>query len=645
MKIQEAVNSLPNPDGGKVCVLAGEYHENVVINASSNIIIEGCGERSRVIADVPATEFGAADPVFRVTDSTDIRIASLDIEAGTSGNGVLLEELATDSLRDIELHNLHIKAFSRSAIEVHFGSGVDIQKCDIEMQDVATDWPGIFLVADKSQIKENAIKVTNNQTATAASIASLGRGGIQVGGTSDHVRVIDNLIQGGIGNGITLGSLTGVSAAGAATAEQWIGWVDDPNTGAYEAMGTMYDILIERNRILDMGKNGIGVAGFFNLDTVDEFVSVEGLNIDGNEIRDCLNQSQALIEDDMADSMGYGGIALADVEALSIQHNVIEDNGSQRTNEPVCGIYVLHAEGVQISDNRIINNGRRIQQESLPGPRGGIHIVYAIAPLVGIALWSAKLKYPRQSGVPAITVHNNVVVQPLGKALSMTALGPVSVTGNQFTSRGMISNPDTLISRISTVSIVNLGISDELYLQQLMTFLAISQGKDSYDPAAAMQMAGQEGLDDRVLGRALASGNVLFSDNQCVCDLLGTSLSNYILSSVLIMSLDDIGFQNNQCDCNLDLISGYDLVLFPVFLLGLSVRMSDNRMKEGLFNALLSVFSWGLFMNTGADNQATHCLIIREAVLPDRTNRNHNIVFVDPNGTGFCEGFSNLEGE
>jgi hypothetical protein len=68
-------------------------------------------------------------------------------------------------------------------------------------------------------------------------------------------------------------------------------------------------------------------------------------------------------------------------------------------------------------------------------------------------------------------------------------------------------------------------------------------------------------------------------------------------------------------------------------------------MKEGLFNALLSVFSWGLFMNTGTDNQATHCLIIREAVLPDRTNRNHNIVFVDPDGTGFCEGFSNLEGE
>jgi hypothetical protein len=175
-----------------------------------------------------------------------------------------------------------------------------------------------------------------------------------------------------------------------------------------------------------------------------------------------------------------------------------------------------------------------------------------------------------------------------------------------------------------------------------MTFSAISQGKASYDPATAMQMAGQEGLDDRVIGRSLTSGKVLFNDNQCVCDLLGTPVTNIVLSSVLIMSLDDIGFHNNQCDCNLDLISGYDLVLFPVFLFGLSVRMSDNRMKEGLFNALISAFSWGLFMNTATDNQATHCLIIRDAALPNRTVNKHNIIFIDPTATSFCERFLNL---
>lgn len=640
--IKAAVDSLPIT-GGKVCVLPGEYNEdNILINTRNNIIIEGCGERSKVISPVPAGGGAATNPIFHITDSTSIHIASLEIQAADTDNGVLLEDLATDSLRDIELHNLHIKAASRSAIEVHFGSGIVIQNCLIEMQDVTSDWPGIFMVADQAQIEENTIKVTPSQDATGATTTNFGRGGIQIGGTSDNVRVIDNLIQGGIGNGITLGSLTGVSAAGAAAGEQWVGWVDNPNTGAYEAMDPMHDILIEHNRIFAMGLNGIGVAGFFNLDTVDEFISIDDLAIYDNEIRGCLNQPLALIEEGMVDSMGYGGIALADVEMLSIQHNVIEKNGRKRDHEPVCGIFILHAEGAAISDNRIVENGPRIQRQSSPGPRGGIHIVYAIVPLVGISIWSTKLKFPRQSGVPAITVYNNIVVSPLGKALSLTALGPVSVTDNQFTSRGMISSPGSILSRITTVSIVNLGISDEFYLQQLMGFLAISQGKGSYSPDIALGMVGQEGLDDQVLGRALASGNVLFNDNQCVCDLLGTPLFNIILSSVLIMSLDDIGFHNNQCECNLDLIGGFDGVFFPVFILGLSVRMSDNRMKEGIFNAALSAFSWGMFMNTATGNQATHCLMIQEAVLPNCTVNEHNIVILDPTGKGYCRYFSEL---
>jgi hypothetical protein len=67
-------------------------------------------------------------------------------------------------------------------------------------------------------------------------------------------------------------------------------------------------------------------------------------------------------------------------------------------------------------------------------------------------------------------------------------------------------------------------------------------------------------------------------------------------------------------------------------------------MKEGLLNALISAFSWGLFMNTATANQATHCLIIRDAALPNRTYKNHNIVFIDPTGSGFCEGFLKLAG-
>jgi hypothetical protein len=72
----------------------------------------------------------------------------------------------------------------------------------------------------------------------------------------------------------------------------------------------------------------------------------------------------------------------------------------------------------------------------------------------------------------------------------------------------------------------------------------------------------------------------------------------------MIMTLDDLAFHGNQCDCSLlD-----DFVLMQAFLLGFSLRVSDNRFKEGLYNALLSAASFG-FLNMTKDNQATHCLM------------------------------------
>lgn len=639
--IQAAIDSLP-VTGGKVCVLAGVYTEdNIIIDGLQNIIIEGCGRRSRIVSS-SADGAGNTDPVFHVTDSSSIRIASLQITSSNLANGILVEENTTGALNDIVLHGLHITAAGRSAIQVHMGSDITIKNCQIIMRDLNSDWPGIFAVGDRVLIKENSILVTGRRDTTDTAAIRRGRGGIQIGNTSENVLVIDNLIKGGIGNGITLGSLTSIEIEPIErSSRRWAGWVDDPNDGAFESIGMLYDIHIKNNRILGMGLNGIGVAAFFNLDAVDEFITVEGLTISGNEIRGCLNRPLPAIEENMSGSKGYGGIALADVEMLSIQHNVIEDNGGLRDRGPVCGIYVLHAEGVEISNNRIVHNGQRTQRDPAPGPRAGIHIEFVIAPTT--VLGEGRQGIPRQNGVPAFTASDNIVVQPLGKALSLTALGPVSVMNNQLTSRGVIANEDSTLSRVATVAILNLGISDELYLQQLMTFSAIGQGKISYSPAYMANLAGREGLDDQMLGRSLASGNVLLNDNQIVCDLLGTPVNNLVLSSVLILSLDDIGFQNNQCDCNLDLIGGFDLVLFPVFLFGLSVRMSDNRLKEGLLNALLSAFTWGLFMNTATDNQATHCLIVREAALPDRTSRRHNIVFIDPNRTSFCERFINLD--
>jgi len=74
------------------------------------------------------------------------------------------------------------------------------------------------------------------------------------------------------------------------------------------------------------------------------------------------------------------------------------------------------------------------------------------------------------------------------------------------------------------------------------------------------------------------------------------------VSSILLLSLDDIAMQDNQCDC--DMV--FDLVLINALVLGFSVRVQGNRLKESYFTTFLSAMTIGLFNDT-SHNQGTHC--------------------------------------
>ncbi|MCP4401359.1 MAG: hypothetical protein GY801_29175 [bacterium] len=671
--IQEALNRLP-ATGGQICILPGIYTENVLIDKKSNITISGCGERSKIISQAPDGEFGIAAPVIHVKDSQNIHIESLAVAADNTGVGILLEGSPPKRivfgntsiegptwLREITLANLHISAATRSAIEAHGGQFITISTCCIEMSDIPGTWPGIFFVGEDAWIKNNVIRVQPGRQGDDVSannaIASAGLGGLQLGGTSERVRVMNNLIQGGLGNGITLGSIQSIDKAGNEIGG-FVGWVinaDDPcrpckpgdifippREGEDEdgirqvSAGSLDEIYIECNRILDMGLNGVGVIGFFDLDATDEFISVKRLSIIGNEIRRCLQRPIAPIPTEMIDDMGYGGIALADVEYLVIQDNIIEDNGLDHL-DPICGVFILHGVGIDISNNRIFNNGAKTNKPDRPvkdGRRGGINIVYGVTPTEQVII--SRQEFPRQNGVPAVRVHGNIVSVPLGRALSLTALGPVSVIGNQFTSRGMVLKPTSPTFTASTVAIMNLGISNEFY-GQLLAFSTLREGQVEFVTRAAVTenavIIPQEGLDDRRIGQYLANGNVLFSDNQCVLDLLETGLSLSV-SSMFIFSLDDIGFHNNQCDCSLlD-----DFVISQAILFGLSMRMNANRFKEGVGNALYSAVTLGM-LNMTTHNQATHCLLIRG--FQSMVVNHPNTVFLE----GLTEAFSCASGK
>ena len=201
ISIQAAIDHLPK-NGGEICLLPGEFTENIVIANRQNIKIHGCGYRTKIISTRPQGEFGTADPVIYIKNSQKIKIESLSIQADITGNGILIEEdtpsqqilrVQLTPVNNIYFNKLNITASKRSAIECHNGLNIKITNCKILMDDISGSWPGIFFIGDDSLIENNIIKVIPGQIPTAvinSSTANAGLGGIQIGGTSENVRVI-----------------------------------------------------------------------------------------------------------------------------------------------------------------------------------------------------------------------------------------------------------------------------------------------------------------------------------------------------------------------------------------------------------------------------------------------------------------------
>lgn len=670
--IREAINHLP-PDGGEICVLPGNYEENVKINLRRNITIKGCGVRSRVFSAAPGR--GAkADPVFHVTASQNIKIEGLLIEANDTGIGVLIDgpPKARDANRrfkalpsiDITLEHLLVRAATQCAIEVQTAYNVIIRRCRVEMKDVPTLRPGVFVIAEDCLIEENEILVGDDERVIfitdpkrlvsrsqlispldpdLATPAHAALGGLQLGGTCERIRVINNVIARGIGNGITLGSLRTVDDQGNPVPDPETEpdpcdpcnpgdntVPDDPGGGTHTvSAGDLYDILIERNRIFNMGLNGIGVIAFFDLTkaTLSQavarpiLITVNRLDIFGNFIRRCVNRPLRDIDAKFQSFLGYGGISLAFVVDLVIRDNFIEENGPDYI-QPVCGIFVLASDGLEISRNRIVDNGQRTDEpvtSAKSGFRGGIVLLACLAPNDTLPL-AGTTGIRLSNGVPALKVQENIVSAPLGRALTALALGPVSVVGNQFTSRAI--EPSGLPVR--TVLIVNLGqaIDDPNLLK---SFQGVKTGQTvagTDRDAARLNESTRDvklvAVEPRIaLPRRLLNGSVLFTNNQCLLESIdareargnltfNAAIGNFdFAASIAIITLDDLGFHDNQSECFTQGRILTDAALFGL----MSLRVSDNRFKEIINHALFSGITIGR-ANMTTDNQATHCLLI-----------------------------------
>lgn len=241
--IEEALRHLP-PSGGKICLLPGLHETNVRLKGKRNIKIEGCGKQTRVVPRKGDREA----PIFHIIDSECIALLDMDLVT-LGGTAIVLEGTEVGNLKEIEIARHRIIAY-KEAIHVKRGLDIHIHHNKIRMLDKAGAGVAIYLMAEDSLIERNDIGVvpaertprperpdggeTPDPTDPCADLEIMylnisafinytnliwairllftpqnpfkALGGIQIAGGSERVKVWENEINGGAGNGIALSS-------------------------------------------------------------------------------------------------------------------------------------------------------------------------------------------------------------------------------------------------------------------------------------------------------------------------------------------------------------------------------------------------------------------------------------------------------
>ena len=703
--IQAAVEALPS-EGGEICLLPGVHEGRVDLRGLTGITIHGCGPRTVVTPpDTGPTALfqlsGAVNLVMR-----DFSIRTQDALAIQAESGVI----------NGVLHKLDIRV-TGAAVSAVDASGLTIRECTIRSRifpaaltavDILTLDPLIYLsgqeltVADSiieadRSTREEDLPIDPNPVVTGTAPTNrLALGGLWIGGDSTQVRIRDNAITGGNGNGITLGSVTVISASGneISGSDTFTTLVLDdggcpqfnppgsfqnppatpgePTPPRVESEGPVTDLRIERNRIDEHGASGITVGYWFVAtedaaeDAFDD-IEIEDAVIADNVIQRCmLLNLPAALPVDFAFATGFGGIALASAVDLQVENNDIRRCGPGRTS--VCGIYIRYGERVFIEQNRIYDNGRPslLTDPLLVGNIGGIVLSHVEGRQndLGAAL--------RQT--PALTVRGNTVVSPEGRALEVIGSGQMIVEGNALTTHGnnslvliilafaaLVSGQEVagafttpgvqgqlraLMAQLlgSCVAILNTGVNPNLAIT--LGGLTASSGEPSGATAAEVQ------ADRRNLGAGLTGlppqGPVLFNDNQVTFDAF-TGAATLSLCSIGILTLDDVAMHDNQC-----MVDAFnDVVLINAVVLGLvSTRVQGNRFREIInllfflnqdpgdnpflpISTILSAMTFGI-MNATEMNQGTHCFLRRGPYKPrlvQNPNNGNALPVLDTNRT------------
>ncbi len=641
--VQDAVDNLPQ-QGGKVCILPGTYSEEVVIDRD-DVTVEGCGPQTRI--STPAGDNPAA-ALFQINGS---RVTIRELTLATNGRiGVLVSDEQPLPSRDITLERLEISAdqregldgHTRSAINVRGGENVVIRDCHLSMDGSVSDDSIVFVRGADILVEGCSMESLPPADSSSA------WGGLQVGGDSQRVMIRRNHIAGGVGHGITLGSLIWVAETSTRTdfgAGAGLQDTQDPcgPTGSTaepvqvedirfdpKTAGDLEDIKIIDNRIEGMSGNGISVLTMLPLadDGGADLITTDRISIESNRIVDNVDQSSSLRDNSPAsktkklepgEEEAFGkfvvsevppaGIVLVDGEFMTIRDNEIRDNGVGDP-EPISGICVIFGNSVVIESNRIQNNGLR-QSASMPTAdptRAGVFVS-----LAGIASDQPTQDLSDTLG-SSLRIVGNVVEHPNGRALAARATGPMLIEGNYLLSLG--NNASAQQPGVAhAVSIVNAGRPwESVDLQAgepsesrwLMPQRTLEYLQRDSDPAGAEARIGH-------------GGRVLFNNNHVTLRWLEPSNVASGLAtgfSVGICSLDDVTCNGNQFAINVEdpgtkksgdsVFNRQPRISAHVVLVGATTAAGHNRVSEGVNDALISILALGGLLVSSTSNTTTH---------------------------------------
>jgi len=672
--INAAIDALPD-FGGEVCILPGRYFENVLIQGRRDVVLRGCGWQTRIASASLKPGAPASPPagstfsaVIAISQSEHVELLSFAVEAATDEIGILVDGTGAlsgahaeeaggpnESQRartfDVTLEDLIVTASTRPAVLADSVTLLQIEENRVAMADVASSWPAVWVSGKEMRILRNWVglqSVSANREwlpftvtqdllpvdASKSAKVSQQPGGIQIAGPATDVFVLENEIEHAGRNGITLGGVTILGSDGNPTGQvtgvtvQVPGpcdttiTVEIPGTttggqggGTVVSSGLLKNIEIDRNRIRNTGLCGIGPVGFFNLANDKEVISIENLTIAANTITSTL-----LAELDQAAArsaqFGYGAICVPDVLNLIIRDNTVTDFGRQ-PGDPVCGIFVLHGETVEISRNHVMETrdwSERRNQAAVGPMSGGI-----IIPLVTPPTFTSANAFTNTAdatsvaavtpvylpNVPALSVEHNAVRVALGLALSASGYGPYSIVNNHLATGGMVRTEERGLAE--TVFILNSSPSIESNAAA-GTFTQLNEGSYSYSSNLARGTA------------AVSCGAVIFTNNTCQLEALQSHQTCF--ASVLIATLDALIFGNNECWLD----GRPSTAIFDALLAAGSVQATSNRFQEAAgFPVLASGFTVGA-LNITSQNISTYCLFATGTLQPAIHNNNLSLL-------------------